>query len=70
MPINILFSFSENSFWKGSYFSVIDQYRWIAYLSIFIGCCFVCVFHLGTREPRFVTYVIKREMVFLLIFSS
>ncbi|KAF3452650.1 hypothetical protein FNV43_RR03083 [Rhamnella rubrinervis] len=28
------------------------QYRWIAYLSIFIGCCFVVVFHLGTKEPR------------------
>ncbi|XP_027915831.1 major facilitator superfamily domain-containing protein 12-like [Vigna unguiculata] len=42
-------------------FSVIDgkthtdvqnQYRWIAYLSIFIGCCFVSVFHLSTKEPR------------------
>ncbi|KAL2461351.1 Major facilitator superfamily protein [Abeliophyllum distichum] len=31
---------------------VENQYRWIAYLSIFIGCCFVAVFHLGTREPR------------------
>ncbi|TYG56089.1 hypothetical protein ES288_D08G035700v1 [Gossypium darwinii] len=29
-----------------------NQYRWIAYLSIFIGCCFVGVFHLGTKEPR------------------
>ncbi|XVE87585.1 hypothetical protein DITRI_Ditri19aG0000100 [Diplodiscus trichospermus] len=29
-----------------------NQYRWIAYLSIFIGCCFVGVFHLGTYEPR------------------
>ncbi|XP_009365055.2 major facilitator superfamily domain-containing protein 12 [Pyrus x bretschneideri] len=28
------------------------QYRWIAYLSIFIGCCFVGIFHLGTKEPR------------------
>ncbi|KAL3622391.1 hypothetical protein CASFOL_033802 [Castilleja foliolosa] len=39
--------------------SVIDvknQYRWIAYSSIFIGCCFVGVFHLGTAEPR-----LKRE---------
>ncbi|GFQ07767.1 major facilitator superfamily domain-containing protein 12 [Phtheirospermum japonicum] len=35
--------------------SVIDvenQYRWIAYSSIFIGCCFVSIFHLGTAEPR------------------
>ncbi|XP_034205324.1 major facilitator superfamily domain-containing protein 12 isoform X2 [Prunus dulcis] len=29
-----------------------NQYRWIAYLSIFIGCCFVGIFHLGTKEPR------------------
>ncbi|XWS35467.1 hypothetical protein CRYUN_Cryun20dG0000100 [Craigia yunnanensis] len=29
-----------------------NQYRWIAYLSIFIGCCFVGIFHLGTNEPR------------------
>lgn len=28
------------------------QYRWIAYTSIAIGCCFVCIFHLGNREPR------------------
>lgn len=29
-----------------------NQYRWIAYSSIFIGCCFVVVFHIGTKEPR------------------
>ncbi|XP_020541408.1 major facilitator superfamily domain-containing protein 12 isoform X2 [Jatropha curcas] len=29
-----------------------NQYRWIAYVSIFIGCCFVGIFHLGTKEPR------------------
>ncbi|CAN0876599.1 Major facilitator superfamily domain-containing protein 12 [Linum grandiflorum] len=29
-----------------------NQYRWIAYSSIFIGCCFVGIFHLGTKEPR------------------
>lgn len=29
-----------------------NQYRWIAYLSIAVGCCFVGIFHLGTREPR------------------
>ncbi|XP_048503059.1 uncharacterized protein LOC125491538 isoform X2 [Beta vulgaris subsp. vulgaris] len=28
------------------------QYRWIAYSSIFIGCCFVCIFLIGTKEPR------------------
>ncbi|OAY64083.1 Major facilitator superfamily domain-containing protein 12, partial [Ananas comosus] len=32
--------------------SIVIQYRWIAYLSIFIGCCFVCVFLLGTKEPE------------------
>jgi hypothetical protein len=30
------------------------QYRWIAYLSIFIGCCFLVVFHIGTKEPTYV----------------
>ncbi|GAV86006.1 MFS_2 domain-containing protein [Cephalotus follicularis] len=29
-----------------------NQYRWIAYVSISIGCCFVAIFHLGTKEPR------------------
>ncbi|XP_076955758.1 uncharacterized protein LOC143630711 [Bidens hawaiensis] len=29
-----------------------NQYRWIAYSSIFVGCCFVVVFHIGTKEPR------------------
>ncbi|WOL04223.1 hypothetical protein Cni_G12944 [Canna indica] len=28
------------------------QYRWIAYLSIFLGCCFVVLFLLGTKEPQ------------------
>lgn len=31
---------------------VENQYRWIAYSSIFIGCCFVGIFQLGTKEPR------------------
>ncbi|XP_031487575.1 uncharacterized protein LOC116255753 [Nymphaea colorata] len=35
---------------------VEKQYSWIAYLSIFVGCCFVLIFLLGTREPR-----LKRE---------
>lgn len=30
---------------------IVTQYRWIAYLSIFIGCCFLVVFHAGTKEP-------------------
>ncbi|XP_040992281.1 major facilitator superfamily domain-containing protein 12-like isoform X3 [Juglans microcarpa x Juglans regia] len=29
-----------------------NQYRWIAYFSIFFGCCFVGIFLLGTKEPR------------------
>nr|XP_019704185.1 major facilitator superfamily domain-containing protein 12 isoform X2 [Elaeis guineensis] len=28
------------------------QYRWIAYLSIFMGCCFVGIFLIGTKEPE------------------
>lgn len=32
--------------------NVENQYRWIAYVSIFIGCCFVGIFHLATKEPR------------------
>ncbi|KAM0943675.1 putative MFS transporter superfamily, lactose permease [Dioscorea sansibarensis] len=28
------------------------QYRWIAYLSILMGCCFVAVFLIGTKEPE------------------
>lgn len=29
-----------------------NEYRWIAYTSIFIGCCFVFIFLYGTKEPR------------------
>ncbi|CAN1314273.1 Major facilitator superfamily domain-containing protein 12 [Linum perenne] len=35
-----------------SHADIENQYRWIAYSSIFIGCCFVGIFHLGTKEPR------------------
>jgi Na+/melibiose symporter-like transporter len=31
--------------------SVIVQYRWIAYVSIALGSCFVVVFLIGTEEP-------------------
>ncbi|KAF9675290.1 hypothetical protein SADUNF_Sadunf09G0016700 [Salix dunnii] len=34
-----------------------NQYHWIAYTSIFIGCCFVGIFHLGTKEPRLKIHV-------------
>nr|POE95642.1 major facilitator superfamily domain-containing protein 12 [Quercus suber] len=29
-----------------------NQYRWIVYSSIFIGCCSVGIFLFGTKEPR------------------
>ncbi|KAL4563665.1 hypothetical protein LXL04_027710 [Taraxacum kok-saghyz] len=37
---------------------VKNQYRWIAYSSIFIGCCFVVVFHIGTKEPSVYVFVL------------
>ncbi|XP_072987381.1 uncharacterized protein [Typha latifolia] len=33
-------------------FDIIVQYRWIAYSSIFMGCCFVSIFLIGTKEPE------------------
>ncbi|XP_057533720.1 uncharacterized protein LOC130811421 [Amaranthus tricolor] len=35
-----------------AHIDIENQYRWIAYVSIFIGCCFVSIFHVGTKEPR------------------
>ncbi|KAG5395812.1 hypothetical protein IGI04_017626 [Brassica rapa subsp. trilocularis] len=29
-----------------------SQYRWIAYSCITVGCCFVIIFLMGTKEPR------------------
>lgn len=37
---------------SGKTASVQNQYRWIAYISIAIGCLFVAVFQFGTDEPR------------------
>ncbi|KAF7824466.1 major facilitator superfamily domain-containing protein 12-like isoform X1 [Senna tora] len=34
-----------------TYDDVENQYRWIAYLSILIGCCFVGIFLIATKEP-------------------
>lgn len=34
-----------------SHVDIEHQYRMIAYISIFIGCCFVVVFLVGTKEP-------------------
>ncbi|CAK9177438.1 unnamed protein product [Ilex paraguariensis] len=44
----IIFNFSSSEMPV----DVESQYRWIAYSSIFIGCCFVGIFHIGTKEPR------------------
>lgn len=35
-----------------AYSDIKLEYRWIAYLSIFIGCCFVIVFLICTKEPE------------------
>ena len=43
-------TFSEHYDWNMVLMN--EQYRWIAYVSIFIGCCFVGIFHVGTKEPR------------------
>ncbi|XP_057457240.1 uncharacterized protein LOC130748112 [Lotus japonicus] len=40
-----------------TYADVENQYRWIAYVSIFIGCCFVAIFLFVTKEPRLVVSV-------------
>ncbi|CAI9103258.1 OLC1v1001709C1 [Oldenlandia corymbosa var. corymbosa] len=37
---------------QGTPLDVENQYRWIAYISIAIGCFFVAIFHFGTKEPR------------------
>ncbi|PHT95150.1 hypothetical protein T459_03032 [Capsicum annuum] len=29
-----------------------EQYHLLAFITILIGCCFVIIFHLGTKEPR------------------
>lgn len=44
----MVFNFSK----PGTLVNIEFQYRWIAYLSIFIGCCFVGIFYFGTKEPR------------------
>lgn len=44
----LVFHFSSAS----SPADIENQYRWIAYSSIFVGCCFVAIFYLGTSEPR------------------
>ncbi|KAF3675901.1 putative non-specific lipid-transfer protein-like protein-like [Capsicum annuum] len=29
-----------------------EQYHLLAFITVLIGCCFVIIFHLGTKEPR------------------
>ncbi|EPS59948.1 hypothetical protein M569_14857, partial [Genlisea aurea] len=49
---------------KGSSIANVEsQYRWIAFSSIFIGCCFVMLFHLGTEEPRLIREVHEKGHV-------
>ncbi|KAF5199062.1 major facilitator superfamily domain-containing protein 12-like [Thalictrum thalictroides] len=43
-----VFSFSKPK----THIDIENQYRWIAYISIFLGCCFVVIFLFGTKEPR------------------
>ncbi|KAG6512807.1 major facilitator superfamily domain-containing protein 12-like isoform X1 [Zingiber officinale] len=40
------------SVYAKDYVDIKLQYHWIAYLSIFFGCCFVVVFLIGTKEPK------------------
>ncbi|KAJ6670544.1 MAJOR FACILITATOR SUPERFAMILY DOMAIN-CONTAINING PROTEIN [Salix viminalis] len=44
-----------------------NQYHWIAYTSIFIGCCFVGIFHLRTKEPRLAQNVSQAYLAFYVI---
>ncbi|CAN6199574.1 unnamed protein product [Urochloa humidicola] len=42
--------------------SVIIQYRWIAYVSISIGSCFVIVFLFGTKEPGSIQHCVDKNL--------
>ncbi|WCJ41911.1 Major facilitator superfamily protein [Euphorbia peplus] len=41
-----------NATGASTYADIKNQYRWIAYLSILVGCIFVGIFLVGTKEPR------------------
>uniref|UniRef100_A0ACD5YBX7 Uncharacterized protein n=1 Tax=Avena sativa TaxID=4498 RepID=A0ACD5YBX7_AVESA len=36
-----------------TYADILLQYKWITHVSIFVGCCFLVLFHAGTSEPTF-----------------
>ncbi|CAN6225823.1 unnamed protein product [Urochloa humidicola] len=42
--------------------SVIIQYRWIAYVSISVGSCFVIVFLIGTKEPGSIQRCVDKNL--------
>ncbi|XP_034582092.1 uncharacterized protein [Setaria viridis] len=42
--------------------SVIVQYRWIAYVSISIGSCFVVIFLVGTKEPGSIQHPMDKNL--------
>ncbi|KAF8664246.1 hypothetical protein HU200_054788 [Digitaria exilis] len=42
--------------------SVIVQYRWIAYVSISLGSCFVVMFLVGTKEPGSIQHCVDKNL--------
>ncbi|WVZ66474.1 hypothetical protein U9M48_015685 [Paspalum notatum var. saurae] len=42
--------------------NVIVQYRWIAYVSISIGSCFVAIFLIGTKEPGSTQHCVDKSL--------
>ncbi|CAL5083707.1 unnamed protein product [Urochloa decumbens] len=42
--------------------SVIVQYRWIAYVSITVGSCFVVIFLFGTKEPGSIQHSVDKNL--------
>ncbi|XP_066397970.1 uncharacterized protein [Miscanthus floridulus] len=42
--------------------NVLVQYRWIAYVSISLGCCFVVIFLVGTKEPGSIRHCMDKSL--------
>uniref|UniRef100_A0A804QDC7 Major facilitator superfamily protein n=4 Tax=Zea mays TaxID=4577 RepID=A0A804QDC7_MAIZE len=42
--------------------NVMFQYRWIAYVSISIGSCFVVIFLVGTKEPGSIRHCVDKSL--------
>lgn len=42
--------------------NVIVQYRWIAYVSISLGSCFVAIFLVGTKEPGSIQHCVDKSL--------